>query len=166
MSWHVIQTAPQKEFDAARALRERGYTVYVPWREVAKGKQTAWFPRYIFVLYWIPWREMDYRDDNNCIRDRFGRPMLTGTITVCGASEPIDEAVVGRIATEAAMERIESDRPSQPLLKPGDIGLMKCGLEGQTGTIEAIEGEVAKVATKIFNAVRTVKVRVEHLEAA
>jgi transcription antitermination factor NusG len=167
--WHVIQTAPQRELKAAEALRDRGFTVYCPTikvrRRIGRRGRTflrAMFPRYLFVRYWIP--RIEETED---IKDRSGRRMIVGAVTVCGACEKIPEEVIGRIAETAARLDMDVDQPSKPSIKVGDIGIMRSGpFEGKQGTIVAIEGQDAKVAMKIFNAVRVVSAKVGSLEAA
>lgn len=175
MTWYVIQTAPQREFRAADELRQRGYVVYVPAVEKAqrasryiKRARKQWeplFPRYLFVHRLVPWREMSY-GDQNCLKDRAGRRLLTGLVAVSGAAEPIDEAVIGRIAD--TVQAIEKKRKSSPRrLKIGDVGLIKSGpMEGKSGEIVALNKSEAKIAMKIFGAVRTVRARIDALEAA
>lgn len=164
-SWYVIQVAPQRELAAAEALRDRGYTVYCPTARRRLGKRQvlrALFPRYLFVRRWIPTR--DATDD---IRDRAGRRMITGSLMVCGRHEPIPESVVGKIAEAAARLDMELGKPRRPLLRAGDIGIMRSGpFAGQSGEIVAISRGEAEVALKIFNAVRVVRAKLETIEAA
>jgi transcription antitermination factor NusG len=93
--------------------------------------------------------------------------MIIGPVTVCGRHEPIPEEVIGKIAEAAARLDMDLEKPRKPLLKAGDIGLIKSGsLEGKQGEIVSISRGEAEIALKIFNAVRVVRARVEHLEAA
>lgn len=166
MSWYALMTAPQREFKAAEALRERGYIVFVPWTERKKGKQEAFFKSYVFVHRLIPWREMNWRDDR-CIRDKHGNQLLIGAVTVCGVQEAIPEEIVAKIATDAAMERLAGTQDNAPLLKVGDVGILKSGaFEGKQGKVVAISKGEAEVALKIFNAVRIVRTKIDALEAA
>lgn len=166
-SWFVMQTAPQRELAAAKALRELGYVVYTAVEKRHVGRRyvlRALFPRYVFVLGIIPWNECN-PDHKNCIRDKSGRRMITGPVTVCGRHEPIADYEVGRIAEAAA--RLEMINLPKPSLKVGDLGVMSVGpFEGKSGKIEAISDTEAKVAIRLFNAVRTLRVPVDHLEAA
>lgn len=173
--WFVIQTAPQREFRAADELRARGYVVYVPAVEKQqrasryikryRRRMEPLFSRYIFVHRLIPWREMRY-DDPRCLKDRAGRRLLTGLVTVSGAAEPIPEEVVGKIAD--TVREIESKMRKAPRgLKVGDIGLLKDGpYKGMGGEIEKLDGDEAEFAMKIFGAVRTVRAKIDALEAA
>jgi transcription antitermination factor NusG len=174
MEWFALMTAPQRELKAAEALRDYGYHVYVPTvqkryrisRRGTRKQLVALFPRYIFARYWIPWDHMN-EESQLCIRDHDGNRMIIGPVTVCGRQEPIADAVIGKIAETAARLDMDVDQPSKPSLKVGDLGIMRSGpFEGKQGTIVAIEGQDAKVAMKIFNAVRVVRARVDKLEAA
>jgi transcription antitermination factor NusG len=175
MSWFVLQTAPNREFKAAEALRERGYTVYLPAIErdikasrYIKRSRKKWEPlfnRYVFVHRLIPWREMRY-DDPRCLKDRAGRRLLTGLVAVSGAAEPIDEAIIGKIA-DTVREIERKQKAPAKRLKIGDVGLIKSGpLEGKSGEIVALTKGEAEIAMKIFGAVRTVRARLDALEAA
>jgi transcription antitermination factor NusG len=165
--WYVLKTAPQREFQAANALRDRGFTVYCPSVRIRrrKGKRDqfkAFFPSYVFVRFWVPRRE-DYED----IKDGQGRRMIAGPVTVCGCKEPIPESIIGKIAEAAARLDSELEKPRKPLLKVGDVGIMRSGpFEGEKYEIIALRNGEAETAIKIFNAVRVVRARVEHLEAA
>jgi transcription antitermination factor NusG len=165
--WYVLKTSPQREFQAANALRDRGFTVYCPSVRIRrrKGKRDqfkAFFPSYVFVRFWVPRRE-DYED----IKDSQGRRMIAGPVTVCGCKEPIPESIIGKIAEAAARLDMDLEKPRRPLLKAGDIGIIKSGpMEGKQGEIVAISRGEAEVALRIFNAIRIVKARVETLEAA
>jgi transcription antitermination factor NusG len=165
--WFVIQTSPQHELDAAEALRDLGFQIYCPTitKKRRKGKReklAALFPRYIFCHHWIP-----TRDETDDIRNKAGRRMITGSITVCGGHEPISDDVIGKIAEAAARIDMDLDKPRRPLLKAGDIGIIKSGpMEGKSGEIVAISRGEAEIALKIFNAIRIVRARVETLEAA
>ena len=175
MSWFVLQTAPNREFKAAEALRERGYTVYLPAIErdikasrYIKRSRKKWEPlfnRYVFVHRLIPWREMRY-DDPRCLKDRAGRRLLTGLVAVSGAAEPIDEAILGKIAD--TVKEIEKKQKARPRgIKAGDIAIIKSGpMEGKGGEVVAVTGSDAEIAMKIFGAVRTVRARLEALEHA
>jgi transcription antitermination factor NusG len=165
--WYVMKTAPQREFAAANALRDRGFTVYCPSTRIRrrKGKRDnfkALFVGYIFVRFWIPRIE-----ETENIRDKFGRRMIIGPVTVCGRHEPIPESAIGKIAEAAARLDMDLEKPRRPLLKAGDIGIIKSGpMEGKSGEIVAISRGEAEIALKIFNAIRIVRARVEYLEAA
>lgn len=163
--WYVIQVAPQRELAAAEALRDRGYTVYCPTARRRLGKRMvlrALFPRYLFVRHWIL-----TRDETDDIRDRAGRRMITGSLTVCGRHEPITEAVIGKIAEAAARLDMELEEPRKPLLRVGDIGILRSGaLNGKQGKVVSISKGEAEVALKIFNAVRIVRAKIDALESA
>lgn len=173
--WFVIQTAPQREFKAAEALRDLGYTTFLPAvvheprasRHTKRARQRVepLFPRYIFVHRHIPYRECDSRDER-CIRDKSGRRLLTGPVTICGVCEPIPEQVIGKL--DRAVKEIESNMRKVPRgLRVGDIGVIKSGpFEGKSGEVVAVTGSDAEIAMKIFGAVRTVRARLDALEAA
>ena len=167
--WYVIQTAPQRELASARALRELGYVVYTAVQRKRLGKREvlrALFPRYIFVLGLIPWNECN-PDHRNCIRDKSGRRMIIGPVTICGRHEPIADHEVGKIAEAAARLDIEVDHDPKPSLRVGEIGIMSSGpFEGKKGEIVAISGDEAKVAMRIFNSVRVVRAKIGSLKAA
>lgn len=166
-SWFVLQTAPQRELAAARALRELGYVVYTAVEKRHIGRRyvlRALFPRYVFCLGLIPWNECN-PDHKNCIRDKSGRRMITGPVTVCGRHEPIADYEVGRIAEAAA--RLELENLPKPSLKPGDIGIMRAGpFEGKSGEIVSVSKGEAEIALRIFNSVRRVRAKIGTLEAA
>lgn len=165
--WYVMKVAPQRELLASEALRDRGFTVYCPTTRIRrrKGKREqvkALFPAYLFVRYWVPRRE-----ETDDIRDQTGRRMISGPVTICGVCEPIPDHVIGKIAEAAARLDMEIDKPRRPMLKLGDIGVIKSGpLEGKSGEIVSISKGEAEVALKIFNAVRLVKAPLKTLEAA
>jgi transcription antitermination factor NusG len=165
--WYVHKVTPQLEFVAANALREDGFTVFVPSVRIRrrKGKRDkfkAFFPGYMFVRFWVLRRE-EYEH----IEDNRGRCMIHGPVTVGGRSEPIPESVIGKIAEAAARLDMDLEKPRRPLLKAGDIGIIKSGpMEGKSGEIVAISRGEAEIALKIFNAIRIVRARVEYLEAA
>jgi transcription antitermination factor NusG len=166
-AWYVMKVAPQREFAAANSLRERGFTTYCPAVRLKrrKGKRDqykAFFPGYVFTRFWVPRRE-DYEH----IKDSQGRRMIIGPVTVCGCKEPIPESVIGKIQEAAERMDMDMDKPRKPLLKAGDLGIFKAGsLKGKQGEIVALDRGEAEVALRIFNAVRVVRTRVEHLEAA
>lgn len=172
-NWYVLRTAPQKELRAAEALRDLGYTVFVPTvqkhhrigrnsKSVVK-KLEAYFPNYLFIRYWIPWEEMKH-DSPRCIRDRSGNKMLVGAVTVCGRQEPIPEHVIGKIAEAAARLESDQNRPAR-ILQEGDVCIIKSGaFEGRQGKITKLSKHDAAFA--IFNAVREVRIRIDQLEAA
>jgi transcription antitermination factor NusG len=174
-SWFLLKTAPSREFKAAEALRERGYVIYLPCVEKehrasryikrARTKLEPLFPNYIFCHRLIPWREMSYTDPR-CIKDRAGRRLLTGLVAVSGAAEPIDEAIIGKIAD--TVKEIEKKQKARPRgIKAGDIAIIKSGpMEGKGGEVVAVTGSDADIAMKIFGAVRTVRARLDALEAA
>jgi len=165
--WYVMKTAPQRELQAAEALRDRGYQVYCPTTRVRrrKGKRDqlkALFPSYLFVHYWLP-----TRDETDDIRDQTGRRMISGPVTICGVCEPIPDHVIGKIAEAAARLDMEMEKPRRPLLKVGDIGIIKSGpFEGKQVEILALRNGEAETALKIFNAIRIVRARIGQLEAA
>jgi transcription antitermination factor NusG len=169
--YYVVRTIAGREFEAVKALREQAYMEsYVPWvmrKRRRREEQVAYFPGYIFVRYWIPWRECD-PEHEKCVRDRNGKQLLLGPVGIGGVCYPIPESELSGIAIRAAMQRIDAEpRPEAPKFKPGDFCVFKSGaFEGNEGTVEIIDGDEAEIATKIFNAVRTVKARVETLEAA
>lgn len=165
-SYFVHRTMTGKEFEAVIALRPYGYSCYVPWVETRTRRgadQLAFFPGYIFVRDLIVWQK-----HREVIKDRSGRQMVIGGVSVGGVAIPIPESELANIARRAAKVRVGDEaEPLAPRFKPGDIGIMTGGpFEGQQGPIELIEGEDADVALRIFNAVRTVRVKVYHLEAA
>jgi transcription antitermination factor NusG len=165
--WYVMKTAPQREFTAANALRDRGFTVYCPSVRIRrrKGKRDnfkAYFAGYLFVRFWIPRRE-EYEH----IKDGQGRRMIAGPVTICGRCEPIPESVIGKIAEAAARLDMELEKPRKPMLRAGDIGIIKSGsFEGKQGEIVSISRGEAEIALKIFNAVRVVRAKIDQLEAA
>lgn len=165
--WYVLKVSPQREFQAANALRDRGFTVYCPSVRIRrrKGKRDnfkALFVGYLFVRFWIPRIE-----ETENIRDKFGRRMIIGPVTVCGRHEPIPEEVIGKIAEAAARLDMEMEKPRKPLLRAGDIGIIKSGsFEGKQGEIVSVSRGEAEIALKIFNAVRVVRARIDQLEAA
>lgn len=165
-SYYVVRTATGKEFDAAIALREYGYMSYVPWVEIRTrrgAEQRAYFRGYIFVRNHIPWQK-----HREAIRDRQGRQLVIGAVSVGGKAIPIPEHLVVKIAIEAAHERTGDEaEPYQPALKVGDIGLITAGpFEGHQGEITSLTKGEAEIAIKIFNAVRSVRASTSALEAA
>jgi transcription antitermination factor NusG len=168
MEWFAILCAPRRELAAAEALRDRGFTVYVPTVRKKIGRRrvvAALFNRYIFVMGSIPWREAD-RDNPECIKDSTGKRMIIGPVTICGRHAPIHDHELMQIAAIAKEMDEEVDAPKQTL-QPGDIGVIKSGpFDGRSGQIVAIGKKEAEVALKIFGAVRVVRTPVAVLEAA
>lgn len=165
-SYYVHRTMTGKEFEAVIALRPYGYSCYVPWVETRSrrgAEQLAFFAGYIFVRDHIVWQK-----HREAIIDRNENHLVIGAVTIGGAAIPIPESELANIARRAAKVRVGDEaEPLAPRFKPGDIGIMRDGpYEGQKCPIELIEGEDADVALRIFNAVRTVRVKVYQLEAA
>lgn len=157
--WYVHKTAPQRELLAAEALRDRGYTVYVPTQRVRrrKGKRDqlkALFQSYLFVRYWLIGS-----DESDKIRDRTGRRMIIGPVTVCGRHEPIPDDVIGKIAEAAARMEIDDNRPPRAF-QEGDICIIQSGAgEGKIGKITKLKKGDA--AFEIFEASRSLMVKVK-----
>jgi transcription antitermination factor NusG len=169
MSWYVHRTLTGKEFAAAIALREYGYSCYVPWVEnrTRRGPgQRAYFRGYIFCKDHIV-RE-DHREAIVC--NVFGKlqQMVLGAVSVGGKAMPIAEHLVARIAVEAARERTGDDaEPYAPRFKAGDIGIIREGpFKGFEVAIEAIDGSAARVALSIFNALHSIETSIENIGAA
>lgn len=165
-SYYVHRTMTGKEFEAVIALREYGYCSYVPWVETRSrrgAEQLAYFPGYIFVRDHIVWQK-----HREVIKDRSGRQMVIGGVSVGGAVIPIPESELANIARRAAKVRVGDEaEPLAPRFKPGDIGIMKGGpFDGHEVAVEIVDGEAARVALSIFNAVHSIWTPVEHLEAA
>jgi transcription antitermination factor NusG len=169
MEWFAILCAPRRELAAAEALRDRGFTVYVPTVRKKIGRRrvvAALFNRYIFVMGSIPWREAD-RDNPECIKDSTGKRMIIGPVTICGRHAPIHDHEVMQMAQVAALLDEEVNRAPKPSLKIGDIGIITSGpFEGKKGEIVRVGKSEAEVAMRIFNAVRIVRARLTSLEAA
>lgn len=184
--WYAIMSVPSKEFKAAEALRERGYTVYVPTRKIAirssryrKGKServVPLFPGYLFVYRLIPWNEMNKAHPSWIFErgsDQIERKLLRGALTVANErgeheARGIPEEIVGKIMLTVKQQEHEFyNRGMVRKLKPGDVALVTSGAwAGNHGTITKVRKSEADIAMKIFGAVRTVRARLQALEAA
>lgn len=168
MEWFAILCAPQRELAAAEALRDLGFTVYVPTVRKRIGRRRvlgALFPRYLFVMGSIPWDQCS-RDHRDCIKDSTGKRMIIGPVTICGRHAAIHDHEVMQIAQVAALLDAEVDAP-KPTLQLGDVGVIKSGpFDGKSGEIISLGKKEATVALRIFRTVTHVRTKLENIEAA
>lgn len=179
-SWYVVMATPQKEFRAATELRERGYVVYVPPRRLSVKSRSGrshmrtlpLYPSYIFVFGLVPWNEMNPRHPSFLKDRKDDKRLLRGALTMkddVGAHVPfaIREEVIGKIAVQCFEIERDALRPRQPSIKVGDVAVMRAGpLEGHSGEIVSVSKGEAEIALRIFNSVRTVRAKIDKLEAA
>lgn len=178
-SWFVIRCITGWEVKAAKALRKRGYVVNLPcYRKAAsryvkrkRSKLEALYRGYLFVDR-MPWIEMDY-DDERCLMNRRGDMILL---------RPKDDRVMRTDQSEIAraMEIAKKydrgeRRPSAAAFSIGDTVAFDVGQKEMQGEVVACSDIVVMRAEfmgrttfveRPVGAVRTVRARLEQLEAA
>lgn len=168
MEWYALLTKSCMEHVVMKALKDKSFEAFVPTfrRRKRKGfKDVALLPSYVFVMGEIPWDQCN-DDHADCIRDRHGDRILYGPLTFCGRLASIHDHEILHLQ-EIASEIDSKVDLIQPSLKPGDIGIMRAGpFEGRSGEIVSVSKGEAEIALRIFNSVRTVRAKIDKLEAA
>lgn len=182
MIWHILTTAPQREFAAQDALRRLGLSTMIPveyrWHDARKAGHAAkkgktekevrahpLWPRYVFVgcdRFQTPWREI--YDLNHA-----GRPLVTGALYRNGmpyALSHTERLHIGAL-TDVAKPQVPPD-PSRRLY-PGDkVRITDGPFSGYVATIHktAKNGESIRVMVALFQSLAEATVPVTMVEAA
>ena len=182
MIWHILTTAPQREFAAQDALRRLGLSTMIPveyrWHDARKAGHAAkkgktekevrahpLWPRYVFVgcdRFQTPWREI--YDLNHA-----GRPLVTGALYRNGmpyALSHTERLHIGQL-TDVAKPQVPPD-PSRRLY-PGDkVRITDGPFAGYVATIHktAKNGESIRVMVALFQSRAEATVPVAMVEAA
>jgi transcriptional antiterminator RfaH len=166
MTWYCAYTSVRHEYRASTALREQGFTVYVPsethWVRHARKKSKAdrpIFPRYIFV-------ETDgaFYD----IRNTDGVESILG---FCGEPQPIPFEWIAEMQVSEQSGAFDYTRDNTPTFEKNDpVRIIGGPFAGQLATImKAKPGKArAKVLLRALGGLRPrrVDVKVTELERA
>jgi len=181
MIWHILTTAPQREFAAQDALRRLGLSTMIPveyrWHDVRKHggtkkakiekvvKAHPLWPRYVFVgcdRFGFPWREVYSLHAD-------GRPLITGALYRNGmpyALSHVERLHIGQL-TDVAKPQVPPD-PSRRLY-PGDkVRIIAGPFSGFPATVHrtAKNGESVTVIKKLFGTLVEATIPVSMVEAA
>ena len=170
MPFYVLTTAPQLEFRAEEALRQRGIRVVVPHeeRELPRrrpGNQRGEFrkyallPRYLFVNL-----ETDGELGSLIYAmSRGSKKLITGYLAANGKPGKIAETDVSFL--ESISGKRVSYGPEIPTLRIGDVGRIINGpYAGQSSAITGLRGERAGMILKMLGGMREVHVAVRSIE--
>lgn len=182
MIWHILTTAPQREFAAQDALRRLGLSTMIPveyrWHDARKAGQASkkgktekevrahpLWPRYVFVgceWFQFPWREV-------YALNHVGRPLVTGALYRNG----LPYALTGteKLNVEHLTDVKKPEVPPDPSrrLYPGDrVRIVDGPFNGQPATIHktAKNGESYKIIVSLFGTLTEATVPVAMVEAA
>jgi transcription antitermination factor NusG len=170
MTWYVITTAPQLEFRAEEALRQRGIRVVVPHEERELKRRTvsnvrgqfrkyALLPRYIFV-------ELETESELGSLiyaMSRGNKKLITGYLAASGKPGKIAATDVQFLETVSG-KRV-SYGPEIRTLRIGDVGRIINGpLAGQSSTITGLRGERARMIIKMLDGMREIEVAARSVE--
>lgn len=182
MIWHILTTAPQREFTAQKALRDLGLSTMIPveyrWHDARKTGHAAkkaktekevkaypLWPRYVFVgceWFGFPWREV-------YSLNHVGRPLITGALYRNGLPYALskDEKNQVWLLTDVAKPQVPPD-PSRRLY-PGDkVRIVEGPFAGQMAMVHrsAKNGESVTVLKKLFGTLVEATVPTSMVEAA
>jgi transcription antitermination factor NusG len=170
MTWYVITTAPQLEFRAEEAIRQRGIRVVVPHEERELKRRTvsnvrgqfrkyALLPRYLFV-------ELAGDSELGSLiyqMSRGSKKIVTGYLAIAGRPGRIAETDVQFLETISGKKVFYG--PEIRTLRIGDVGRIISGpLAGQSSTITGIRGERARMILKMLDGMREVEIAVRSVE--
>jgi transcription antitermination factor NusG len=168
--YYVLTTAPQLEFRAEDALRQRGIKVVVPHKECELKRRTvsnvrgqfrkyALLPRYIFV-------ELETDGQLGALiysMSRGTKKIITGYLACNGKPGKIAETDVQFLETISGKK--VSYGPEIRTLRIGDVGRIISGpLAGQSSTITGIRGERARMILKMLDGMREVEIAARSVE--
>lgn len=182
MIWHILTTAPQREFAAQEALNRLGLSTMIPveyrWHDARKAGHAAkkgktekevrahpLWPRYVFVgcdRFQTPWREI--YDLNHA-----GRPLVTGALYRNGM--PYDLSHTERLHIGALTDIAKPQVPPDPSrrLYPGDrVRIIDGPFNGQPAMVHktAKNGESVRVMVSLFGRLTEATVPVSMVMAA
>ena len=165
MDWYAVTTAPQREFDVAAALRERGLATLVPieykWRRKSphsphkKKKAYPVFTRYVFVGFedrpqWYPLADIE--------------PRPIRAICFNGQPAKLTAQDVGYLQSFTPDSQASNPHKAIQVGKPAQVAIGP--FAGYTALVENISGERARMALSIFGDFRPVEIPLASLEAA
>ncbi len=182
MIWHILTTAPQREFAAQKALRELGLSTMIPveykWHDARKAGHAAkkaktekevrahpLWPRYVFVgceWFQFPWHEV-------YALNHVGRPLITGALYLNGIAYALnkDERMSVEHLTDVKKPQVPPD-PSRRLY-PGDkVRIVDGPFAGQLHKVHktAKNGESIEIMVSLFGTLIDATVPVAMVEAA
>lgn len=170
--WLVLKVAPQKEFEAAKQIADRGHASLCPfevkWRRHhsrtrhKKRRKYPLFTRYVFagISAW----PHDYRDIIDSIED------VQGVVGVGVEPARLTDAEIAWLqsmcAGDADTEAFASTSVHKAI-KPGEpVRLTEGPFEGRVGPLSSIAGKNAEVILEMFSALHLVKVPLSKIERA
>lgn len=182
MIWHILTTAPQREFAAQDALKRLGLSTMIPveyrWHDARKAGHAAkkgktekevrahpLWPRYVFVgcdRFQTPWHEI-------YAINHAGRQVITGALYRNGmpyALSHTERLHIGAL-TDVAKPQVPPD-PSRRLY-PGDrVRIIDGPFNGQPAQVHktAKNGESVRVMVSLFGTLTEATVPVAMVEAA
>ena len=182
MIWHILTTAPQREFAAQKALETLGLSIMIPveyrWHDARKAghankkaktekevRAHPLWPRYVFAgcdRFMTPWREI-------YSLNHMGRPLITGALYRNGmpyALSHTERLHIGAL-TDIAKPQVPPD-PSRRLY-PGDkVRIIDGPFSGQPAMVHktAKNGESIRVMVSLFGTLTEASVPVSMVEAA
>lgn len=182
MIWHILTTAPQREFAAQEALKRFGLSTMIPveyrWHDARKAGHAAkkgktkkevrahpLWPRYVFVgcdRFQTPWHEI-------YAINHAGRQVITGALYRNGmpyALSHTERLHIGAL-TDIAKPQVPPD-PSRRLY-PGDrVRIIDGPFNGQPAQVHktAKNGESVRVMVSLFGTLTEATVPVAMVEAA
>lgn len=168
--WLVLKVAPQKEFEAAKQIADRGHASLCPfevkWRRHhsrtrhKKRRKYPLFTRYVFagISAW----PHDYRDIIDSIED------VQGVVGVGAVPALLSETEIEwlRAICETGGD-VSTATSVHKAIKPGEpVRLTEGPFEGRVGPLSSIAGKNAEVILEIFNSMHVVKTTLSKIERA
>jgi transcription antitermination factor NusG len=170
--WLVLRVAPQKEFEAAKQIADRGHAALCPfeqkWRRrhsrTRHKKQHKYplFTRYVFagISAWPG----DYRDIIDSIEE------VQGVVGVGAVPARLTESEIEWIKAICATggdRDMQSATSVHKAIKPGEpVRIMEGSFEGKVGPLDCVLGKDAKVLIEIFNSMHLIKIPLAKIERA
>lgn len=172
LHWLVLRVAPQKEFEAAKQIADRGHAALCPfeqkWRRQhsrtrhKKRRKYPLFTRYVFagISSW----PHDYRDIIDSIDDVQG---VVGVGAVPALLTETEIQWIKAICETGGDADQHSTTSVHKAIKPGEpVRIMEGSFEGKVGPLDCVVGKDAKVMIEIFNSMHLVKIPLSKVERA
>ena len=159
LHWLVVRTHPQKEFDAERQIKDRGYDALCPYEEKWRRRHSRtnhkrpWkyplFTRYVFAGVNHPWDWHDIRQNVDVVQ------YTIGSLT------PVDVDYLQRLSHEGYNVRTD---PHRAIKVGGEAKISDGSFQGHTVTIHTIVGKQAHVVVQMFNSYMPVQIPLAKLD--
>lgn len=169
LSWLVLRVAPQKEFEAARHITERGHEALCPFESKWRRRNShtrhkvevryPLFTRYVFagISLW----PHDFRDIADNIE------AIQGVVGYGAAPCMLSASEMRWIRAMAGSQLDAAGVALHKAIEPGAPVIVSEGpFQGRTGTAASIVGKKAHVLMELFNSMQIVKISLAQLERA